>query len=120
MGAIGFVFLWILIICVAVAISRWVFRINDIINKLDAIVQKAAKGKATEGGAMTDDERRKLLSTETSLAMSDATRLPGSVAGLESFSFGKDDKSPVPDEDLDADSVFNLPEADDHDDDEDN
>jgi hypothetical protein len=39
MGVIGYVFLWILIICVAVAISRWVFRINDIINKLDDIVR---------------------------------------------------------------------------------
>ena len=88
-------------------------------SELDAVVQKAAKNKGAAGGAMTDDERRKLLSTETSLAMSDAPRLPGSIAGLENFSLGGDDASPVPDEELDADSFFNLPEADDdHDDDD--
>jgi hypothetical protein len=37
-------------------------------SELDAAVQKAAKRKAAEGGVMTDDERRKLVSTETSLA----------------------------------------------------
>ena len=49
MGAIGFVLLWILIICFAVAISRWVFRINDIINKLDAIVQNLQALNAKSG-----------------------------------------------------------------------
>ena len=87
-------------------------------SELDAAVQKAAKKKAAEGGAMTDDERRKLLSTETSLAMSDEPRLPSSIAGLENFSLSKDEDKPQA-EDLDADSFFNLPEADD-DEDEDN
>ncbi len=86
-------------------------------SELDAAVQKAAKKKASEGGAMTDDERRKLLSTETSLSMSDEPRLPSSIAGLENFSLSRDEeKSPA--EDLDADSFFNLPEADDDEDDE--
>lgn len=87
-------------------------------SELDAAVQKAAKKKATEGGAMTDDERRKLLSTETSLAISDEPRLPSSIAGLENFSLSKDEDKPQA-QDLDADSFFNLPEADD-DEDEDN
>ena len=88
-------------------------------SELDAAVQKAAKKKAAEGGAMTDDERRKLLSTETSLAMSDEPRLPSSIAGLENFSLSRDEEKPQA-EDLDADSFFNLPEADDEDEDDDN
>lgn len=86
-------------------------------SELDAAVQKAAKKKAAEGGAMTDDERRKLLSTETSLAMSDEPRLPSSIAGLENFSLSKDEEKPQA-ENLDADSFFNLPDADDEDDDD--
>lgn len=88
-------------------------------SELDAIVQKAAKKKAAEGGAMTDDERRKLLSTETSLAMSDEPRMPSSIAGLENFSLTRDEDEPAKHEDLDADSFFNLPEADDEDEDDD-
>ena len=87
-------------------------------SELDAAVQKAAKRKAAEGGAMTDDERRKLLSTETSLAMSDEPRLPSAIAGLENFTLTRDEDKPARDEDLDADSFFNLPEADDDDEDD--
>ena len=87
-------------------------------SELDAAVQKAAKRKAAEGGAMTDDERRKLLSTETSLAMSDEPRLPSAIAGLENFSLSRDDEKPARDEDLDADSFFNLPDADEDDEDD--
>ena len=65
---------------------------------------------------MTDDERRKLVSTETSLAMGEEPRLPSSIAGLENFSLTKpsapEREGPVPD----ADSFFNLPDNDgDHD-----
>ncbi|GLK62859.1 DUF1013 domain-containing protein [Paracoccus kondratievae] len=88
-------------------------------SELDAAVQKAAKRKAAEGGMMTDDERRKLLSTETSLAMSDEPRLPSSIAGLENFTLTRDDEDEKPAEDLDADSFFNLPDADGDDEDED-
>ena len=87
-------------------------------SELDAAVQKAAKRKAAEGGAMTDDERRKLLSTETSLAMSDEPRLPSAIAGLENFTLTRDEDKPARDEELDADSFFNLPEADDDDEDD--
>ena len=87
-------------------------------SELDSAVQKAAKRKAAEGGAMTDDERRKLLSTETSLAMSDEPRLPSAIAGLENFTLTRDEDKPARDEELDADSFFNLPEADDDDEDD--
>ena len=85
-------------------------------SELDAAVQKAAKKGGAEGGVMSDDERRKLVSTETSLAMSDEPRLPSSMAGLENFSLSREDKKPEPE--LDADSFFNLPDADDEDDDD--
>lgn len=77
--------------------------------ELDAAVQKAAKKKAAEGGVMTDDERRKLVSTETSLAMADEPRLPSSIAGLENFTLSREEKRPEPKRD--ADSFFNLPDA---------
>ena len=86
--------------------------------ELDAAVQKAAQKKAAEGGVMTDDERRKLVSTETSLAMGEEPRLPTAIAGLENFSLTRDeDETPEPE--LDAASFFNLPEADDDEDEDD-
>ncbi|KGJ04499.1 hypothetical protein SAMN04487972_11264 [Paracoccus halophilus] len=87
-------------------------------SELDAAVQKAAKRKAADGGAMTDDERRKLLSTETSLSMPDEPRLPSSIAGLENFSLRDEEDKPAENENLDADSFFNLPDADEDDDDD--
>ena len=86
-------------------------------SELDAAVQKAAKKKAAEGGLMSDDERRKLVSTETSLGMAPEARIPSSIAGLETFSLTQDDDRPtaVPD----ADSFFNLPADGDDEDDED-
>ena len=82
-------------------------------SELDAAVQKAAKSK-TE--VMSDDERRKLVSTESSLTMPDEPRLPSSIAGLENFSLSKDEDKPEPE--LDADSFFNLPDNDDDEDDD--
>ncbi|MFV0410622.1 MAG: DUF1013 domain-containing protein [Paracoccus sp. (in: a-proteobacteria)] len=79
--------------------------------ELDAAVQKAAKKKAAEGGVMSDDERRKLVSTEASLAMGEEPRLPSSIAGLENFTLSGDDAATDQPE-LDADSFFNLPDAD--------
>ena len=86
-------------------------------SELDAAVQKAAKKQAAEGGLMTDDERRKLVSTEQSLDMSPDAKIPSSIAGLETFSLSNDDDEKddaVPD----ADSFFNLPEGGDDDEDE--
>lgn len=87
-------------------------------SELDAAVQKAAKKHAAAGEVMSDDERRKLVSTEASLAMGDEPRLPDSIAGISGFSLdrGKNEK---PEADLDADSFFNLPNDDDDDEEED-
>ena len=86
--------------------------------ELDAAVQKAAEKKAREGVVMTDDERRKLVSTEQSLGMDESEpRIPTAISGLETFTLtdSDDDK----DDDVpDADSFFNLPDSDDEDDDD--
>ena len=102
-------------------------------SELDAAVQKANAKKLREGGVMTDDERRKLVSTEQSLGMSPEPRMPTAIAGLETFSLSDDaDDSLVTDDDngedtpldtrdvRDADSFFNLPDDDDDDSDHDN
>ncbi|KUF09306.1 DUF1013 domain-containing protein [Pseudoponticoccus marisrubri] len=90
--------------------------------ELDAAVAKAAKAMEA---VMTDDERRKLVSTEQSLEMqSEEPRLPSAIEGLETFSLsdprGEDDEEDKKSDDdyLDAESFFNLP-GDKGDDDED-
>ena len=91
-------------------------------SELDSAVQKAARKKAADGVVMSDDERRKLVSTEQSLGMSTEPRMPSNIAGLENFSLSKPDEE----EDeksardySDAESFFNLPQGDDDEDDED-
>ena len=80
-------------------------------SELDAAVQKAAKKKEAEGGVLSDDERRKLVSNEQSLGMETEPRMPTAISGLETFSLSDNDdddddrNGPVPD----ADSFFNLP-----------
>lgn len=92
-------------------------------SELDAAVQKAAAKKAAEGAVMTDDERRKLVSTEQSLGMEAEPKIPTAIEGLETFSLsGRDEDE---DEDkksahLDAANLFNLPEGGDDDEDDDN
>jgi hypothetical protein len=91
-------------------------------SELDRAVQQAARKKAAEGSVMSDDERRKLVSTETSLGMSAEPKIPASIAGLENFTLGgadteEDTQRPAADY-SDADSFFNLPD-DPEDDDED-
>ncbi|RVV97476.1 DUF1013 domain-containing protein [Mesobaculum littorinae] len=90
-------------------------------SELDAAVQKAAAKKAREGAVMTDDERRRLVSTEQSLEMGDEPKVPSSISGLETFTLSnsgeelKEDERDV----ADADSFFNLPnDADDEDEDD--
>jgi hypothetical protein len=90
-------------------------------SELDAAVQRAAKKKAGEGGVLTDDERRKLVSTETSLGMSPEPRIPTAIAGLETFTLS-DPRGEEEEEDLsvpDAESFFNLPNDDDEDEEDD-
>ena len=80
-------------------------------SELDAAVQKAAAKKAREGEAMSDDERRKLLSTEQSLGQEAEPRIPTAIEGLETFSLsGGSDEDEEEEKEFDADSFFNLPE----------
>jgi hypothetical protein len=90
-------------------------------SELDAAVQKAAAKRAAEGQVMSDDERRKLVSTETSLGMAPEPRLPTAIAGLETFTLtgndsDDDDDDPRGKNVPDADSFFNLPAGGSHDD----
>ncbi|MBL4916055.1 DUF1013 domain-containing protein [Szabonella alba] len=86
-------------------------------SELDAAVQVAARRKASEGSVMSDDERRKLVSTEQSLGMAPEPKIPSSIAGLENFSLSEQEEKAA--DYSDADSFFNLPEADEDEDDED-
>ncbi|WP_170444401.1 DUF1013 domain-containing protein [Ruegeria arenilitoris] len=89
-------------------------------SELDAAVQKAAAKKAAEGGVMSDDERRKLVSTEQSLEMDAAPKIPTAIEGLETFSLSDDgDEEKVDEAVVDADSFFNLPKGGAEEDDED-
>lgn len=83
-------------------------------SELDAAVQKANAKKAKDGETMSDDERRKLVSTELSLGGEPEVALPTAIAGLETFTLGD---APEDEEDenellVDADSLFNLPDGD--------
>jgi len=83
--------------------------------ELDALVQKANAKKLREGEAMSDDERRRLVSTEQSLGMSDSPRIPAAISGLETFTLADapEEKEEQQHGDLlDADSFFNLPSGD--------
>lgn len=91
-------------------------------SELDAAVQRANAKKAKDGEAISDDERRKLVSTQQSLGMAPEPKMPTAMAGLETFSLsdprGDDDEEEREDnrDVSDADSFFNLPEDDDSDD----
>ena len=90
---------------------------------LTAKEKKAAK-KAANAPVMSDDERRKLVSTEQSLGMESEPKIPTAIEGLETFTLSgssKDEDDDVPHGDFsDAESFFNLPDgAHDDDDDED-
>lgn len=84
--------------------------------ELDAAVQKAAAKKAKDGEVMSDDERRKLVSTEQSLGMeSSEPKIPTAISGLETFSLSVSDDEDEDDKEkaIDADNLFNLPDSDD-------
>jgi hypothetical protein len=71
---------------------------------------------------MSDDERRKLVSTEQSLGMDPEPKMPTAISGLETFSLTDSDDHDDDDRrgtTVDADSLFNLPNTDEDDDDED-
>jgi hypothetical protein len=85
-------------------------------SELDAAVQVAVKKKASEGVVMSDDERRKLVSTEQSLGMATDPKMPSSMAGIEAFSPAEKEESAA--DFSDAESFFNLPDAGDDDEDD--
>ncbi|MGR3616247.1 MAG: DUF1013 domain-containing protein [Paracoccaceae bacterium] len=88
-------------------------------SELDLAVQKAAVKKAAEGGVMSDDERRKLVSTEQSLAAPAEPKIPTAIEGLETFSLSDAPEEAKPEGNImDADSFFNLPAGDDDDEEE--
>ncbi|TMM52884.1 DUF1013 domain-containing protein [Sulfitobacter sabulilitoris] len=86
-------------------------------SELDAAVQKAAAKKAADAPVMSDDERRKLVSTEQSLGMEAEPRMPTAIEGLETFTLSGDDAQDDEEETADkgdysdADSFFKLPEG---------
>lgn len=87
-------------------------------SELDASVQKANAKKLAEGAAMTDDERRKLVSTQTSLGMDTDSAMSSSMAGLGTFSLSTPDED-KPEPTPDAETFFNLPDTNDEDDEDD-
>ncbi|WP_324753470.1 DUF1013 domain-containing protein [Roseovarius sp. Pro17] len=88
-------------------------------SELDAAVQKASAKKAREGESMSDDDRRKLLSTEQSLSSGDEQKMPTAIEGLETFTLGEAEPE-VTEKQYDADSLFKQPkDADDEGEDED-
>ncbi len=83
--------------------------------ELDAAVAKATAKAAKSGELMSDDERMKLVSTEQSLQMDPTEpRMPSNVSGLENFSLSDPMETVDTDdrEELDADTLFNLPSGD--------
>lgn len=80
-------------------------------SELDAAVQIAVRKKAAEGTVMSDDERRKLVSTEQSLGMAVEPKM-----ATEMEMFGRDEREAKPADFSDAESFFNLPQGDDDDD----
>ncbi|WP_210529387.1 DUF1013 domain-containing protein [Rubellimicrobium arenae] len=94
-------------------------------SELDAAIQKAIAAKAHEGGVMSDDERRKLVSTQLSLSMPTDPRMSSGTSGLETFGLNdrKDAREDTEEEEglpdiRDADAFFNLPGGDEDEDDE--
>jgi hypothetical protein len=89
-------------------------------SELDAAVQKAARKKAADGSVMSDDERRKLVSTEQSLGMAPDARTATGLEGLATFTpASREEEEKAPQDFSNADSFFNLPHDDEDDEDED-
>ncbi len=82
-------------------------------SELDAEVQKAGEKKAREGTPVaTDDERRKLVSTQVSLTMAPEPRMQSRASGLEALAAltsGAPEEAEERRDVRNADSFFNLP-----------
>ena len=91
-------------------------------SELDAEVRKAADKAAKEGRVMSDEERRKLVSTEQSLEMDADPKMRAGIAGLENFSVSdmkaEEEERKSSADYSDADSFFNLPDDDEDDEDD--
>jgi uncharacterized protein len=85
-------------------------------SELDAAVQIAARKKAADGTVMSDDERRKLVSTEQSLGMSSDPKMPTGLDGLSGFGLAEKEEKAA--DYSDAESFFTIAETDDDDDDD--
>lgn len=81
-------------------------------SELDAAVQKAVQRK-NAGQIMSDDERRKLVSTSQSLSMDVEPRIPSELNALDAFTMadprGEDEDEEPNFDNVDADSFFKLP-----------
>ena len=88
-------------------------------SELDAAVQAAARKKAAEGTVMSDDERRRLVSTEQSLAMPEEPKMPSGLAAFTRAARDEKAKESKPADFSDAESFFNLPNTEDDDDEDD-
>lgn len=84
--------------------------------ELDTAVQQAARKKAADGGVMSDDERRKLVSTEQSLGMGTESKMANDLSGIEAFTRTEREEKPA--DFSDAESFFNLPQGGDDEDEE--
>jgi uncharacterized protein len=85
-------------------------------SELDTAVQAAARKKAADGTVMSDDERRKLVSTEQSLGMSSDPKMPTGVEGLSGFGLAEKEEKAA--DYSDAESFFTIAETDEDDDDD--
>ncbi len=86
-------------------------------SELDAAVQAAVRKKAAEGGVMSDDERRKLVTTEQSLGMAPEARSGDELGGIGGFGAAEEKENPA--DYSDAESFFNLPQGDDEEEEDD-
>ena len=87
-------------------------------SELDAVVQKVAAAKAADGNVMTDDERRKLVSTEQSLGMRTEPKVGHQPDAFgEKFGTRPDERPEEPDF-SNADDFFSLPAHPDDDEDD--
>ena len=77
--------------------------------ELDAAVKKAAVKKARDSEDISEGEKIRLMSTEQSLKNDEGSKIPASISGLESFSISQEEKINEPS--VDAESLFNLPNA---------
>lgn len=86
-------------------------------SELDAAVQAAVRKKAAEGGVMSDDERRKLVTTEQSLGMTPEARSGDELGGIGGFGVAEEKENPA--DYSDAESFFNLPQGEDEEEEDD-